>query len=78
MDMILLEALPACGAGASADRSLRPAAGAAGRLFRAPRGAAGVSRCAGRSHSFAEIDAASRALAAYLQSLGLQRGDRVA
>ena len=35
-------------------------------------------RCAGRSHSFAEIDAASRALAAYLQSLGLQRGDRVA
>lgn len=35
-------------------------------------------RCAGRNHGFAEIDAASRALAAYLQSLGLQRGDRVA
>ena len=35
-------------------------------------------RCAGRSHSFAEIDTASRALGAYLQSLGLRRGDRVA
>ena len=35
-------------------------------------------RYAGRSHSFAEIDAASRALAATLQSLGLRRGDRVA
>ena len=32
----------------------------------------------GRSHSFAEIDAQSRALASYLQGLGLQRGDRVA
>ena len=35
-------------------------------------------RCMARSVSFAEIDAASRALAAWLQSLGLQRGDRVA
>jgi long-chain acyl-CoA synthetase len=32
----------------------------------------------GRSHSYAEIDAHSRALAAYLQGLGLERGDRVA
>ena len=32
----------------------------------------------GRSFSFADIDAHSRALAAYLQSLGLERGDRVA
>ncbi|MCH7343542.1 long-chain-fatty-acid--CoA ligase [Pelomonas sp. CA6] len=32
----------------------------------------------GRSISFAQIDEASRALAAYLQSLGLERGDRVA
>ena len=32
----------------------------------------------GRSYSFARIDAASRALAAYLQGLGLERGDRVA
>jgi long-chain acyl-CoA synthetase len=32
----------------------------------------------GRSFSFAEIDACSRAFAAYLQSLGLARGDRVA
>jgi long-chain acyl-CoA synthetase len=32
----------------------------------------------GRSHSFAEIDAQARALASYLQGLGLQRGDRVA
>jgi long-chain acyl-CoA synthetase len=32
----------------------------------------------GRSYSFADIDAQSRALAAYLQSLRLERGDRVA
>jgi long-chain acyl-CoA synthetase len=32
----------------------------------------------GRSYSYAEIDVQSRALAAYLQGLGLQRGDRVA
>jgi len=32
----------------------------------------------GRSISFAQIDEASRAMAAYLQSLGLERGDRVA
>jgi len=32
----------------------------------------------GRSYSFADIDAHARALAAYLQSLGLERGDRVA
>ncbi len=32
----------------------------------------------GRSYSYAEIDAQARALAAYLQGLGLQRGDRVA
>ena len=32
----------------------------------------------GRSFSFAEIDAQARALAAYLQGLGLERGDRVA
>ena len=32
----------------------------------------------GRSYSFADIDAQSRALAAYLQGLGLERGDRVA
>ena len=32
----------------------------------------------GRSYSFADIDLASRALAAYLQGLGLARGDRVA
>jgi len=32
----------------------------------------------GRSISFAEVDEASRALAAYLQSLGLEKGDRVA
>jgi long-chain acyl-CoA synthetase len=32
----------------------------------------------GRSYSFAEIDAQARALAAYLQGLGLERGDRVA
>ena len=32
----------------------------------------------GRSYSYAEIDARSRALAAYLQGLGLERGDRVA
>ena len=32
----------------------------------------------GRSFTFADIDAPSRALAAYLQSLGLERGDRVA
>jgi long-chain acyl-CoA synthetase len=35
-------------------------------------------RYMGRSFSFARIDEASRALAAYLQGLGLQRGDRVA
>ncbi|PIM54837.1 long-chain fatty acid--CoA ligase [Roseateles chitinivorans] len=32
----------------------------------------------GRSISFAQIDEASRALAAYLQGLGLEKGDRVA
>ena len=32
----------------------------------------------GRSYSFAEIDAHARALAAYLQGRGLERGDRVA
>ncbi|RZL42858.1 MAG: long-chain-fatty-acid--CoA ligase [Variovorax sp.] len=32
----------------------------------------------GKRISFAEVDAASRALAAYLQSLGLEKGDRVA
>jgi long-chain acyl-CoA synthetase len=32
----------------------------------------------GRSLSFAQVDEASRALAAYLQSLGLEKGDRVA
>ncbi|PZP33435.1 MAG: long-chain fatty acid--CoA ligase [Roseateles depolymerans] len=32
----------------------------------------------GKSVSFAEVDEASRALAAYLQSLGLEKGDRVA
>jgi long-chain acyl-CoA synthetase len=32
----------------------------------------------GRSISFAQVDEASRALAAYLQSLGLDKGDRVA
>ena len=32
----------------------------------------------GKELSFAEVDAQSRAFAAYLQSLGLQRGDRVA
>ena len=32
----------------------------------------------GRSYSFADIDAQSRALAAYLQGQGLERGDRVA
>jgi long-chain acyl-CoA synthetase len=32
----------------------------------------------GRSYSFADIDAHARALAAYLQGLGLERGDRVA
>ncbi len=32
----------------------------------------------GRSVSFAQIDEASRALAAYLQGLGLEKGDRVA
>ena len=32
----------------------------------------------GRSYSYAEIDAQARALAAYLQGLGLERGDRVA
>jgi len=32
----------------------------------------------GRSFSFADIDAHARALAAYLQSVGLERGDRVA
>ncbi|HLO94736.1 MAG TPA: long-chain-fatty-acid--CoA ligase [Burkholderiaceae bacterium] len=32
----------------------------------------------GRSLSFAQIDEASRALAAYLQGLGLEKGDRVA
>ena len=35
-------------------------------------------RFMGRSISFGEVDAQSRALAAYLQSLGLARGDRVA
>ncbi|HEU6455209.1 MAG TPA: long-chain-fatty-acid--CoA ligase [Roseateles sp.] len=32
----------------------------------------------GKSISFAQVDEASRALAAYLQSLGLEKGDRVA
>jgi long-chain acyl-CoA synthetase len=32
----------------------------------------------GRSYSFADIDAHARALAAYLQGLGFERGDRVA
>ncbi|KQV88230.1 long-chain-fatty-acid--CoA ligase [Pelomonas sp. Root1237] len=32
----------------------------------------------GKSLSFAQVDEASRALAAYLQSLGLEKGDRVA
>lgn len=32
----------------------------------------------GKSVSFAQVDEASRALAAYLQSLGLEKGDRVA
>ena len=32
----------------------------------------------GKSQSFAQVDEASRALAAYLQSLGLEKGDRVA
>ena len=35
-------------------------------------------KCMGRSYSFADIAAASRALAACLQGLGLERGDRVA
>jgi long-chain acyl-CoA synthetase len=35
-------------------------------------------RFMGRSFSFAEIDAQARALAAYLQGLGLERGERVA
>ena len=35
-------------------------------------------RFMGRSYSFEAIDAASRAFAAYLQGLGLERGDRVA
>ncbi len=35
-------------------------------------------RFMGRAFSFAQIDEASRALAAYLQSLGLAKGDRVA
>jgi long-chain acyl-CoA synthetase len=32
----------------------------------------------GKAYSFAEVDAQSRALAAYLQTLGLSKGDRVA
>jgi long-chain acyl-CoA synthetase len=35
-------------------------------------------KCMGRIWRFADIDTASRAFAAYLQGLGLQRGDRVA
>jgi long-chain acyl-CoA synthetase len=34
--------------------------------------------CMGKTLTFAELDAASRALAAWLQSCGLKRGDRVA
>lgn len=34
--------------------------------------------CMGKSITFAELDAASNALAAHFQSLGLQKGDRVA
>jgi long-chain acyl-CoA synthetase len=34
--------------------------------------------CMGKTISYAELDAQSRALGAYLQSLGLQQGDRVA
>jgi long-chain acyl-CoA synthetase len=35
-------------------------------------------RCLGHSFGYARIDALSRAFAAYLQSLGVERGDRVA
>jgi long-chain acyl-CoA synthetase len=41
-------------------------------------GALAAYKFMGRSYSFADIDAHARALAAYLQSLGLERGDRVA
>ncbi|TAF99257.1 MAG: long-chain-fatty-acid--CoA ligase [Burkholderiales bacterium] len=34
--------------------------------------------CMGKTISYAEVDAASRTMGAYLQSLGLQQGDRVA
>ncbi len=44
----------------------------------ARHGTADAFRFMGSSMSFAELDADSRAFAAYLQSLGLQAGDRVA
>jgi long-chain acyl-CoA synthetase len=77
MDKIWLKHYPA-GVDANVDTGLYPSLVALLEESFRQHAAKPAYKFMGKAFSFAQVDEASRAFAAYLQGLGLQRGDRVA
>ncbi len=77
MDKIWLKQYPA-GVDANVDTGLYPSLVALLEESFRQHAAKPAYKFMGKAFSFAQVDEASRAFAAYLQGLGLQRGDRVA
>ena len=77
MDKIWLKQYPA-GVDANVDTGLYPSLVALLEESFRQHAAKPAYKFMGKAFTFAQVDEASRAFAAYLQGLGLQRGDRVA